>query len=234
MDLTKETTFNGLPLILKYAQDGYRKDLLSKIYDMFQYVDMTKGFSPMFMRFDFPHNMETTNHVENFFKRLKKNHTSKGKKIFYMYSIEQKAHSNDIHAHAFCIVDHGHYRFRSAVKRMIQKTWDYEQAKNPDLKNLWISTAPPGRRGNVKGYNFYALSTHENAHTAIEEAFKAASYLAKTTQLPKEGMLPTGGRRWRCSEMPRLSQEEIRPGYDLEKAKRFLKADPNLQKADAL
>lgn len=226
MKTTKETTFNGLRLLDTYASNGYIETILLKIQYIFQYVDMIKRFSPMFMRFDFPHNMNTTHHVENFFKRLKKNHTSKGWKVFYFYTFEQKSDSDCIHAHAFCIVNHDNYRFRSTVKRMLQKTWDYEQEENLDLKNLWISTAPPGRRGNVKGYNFYSLSTHESASTAIEEAFKAASYLAKTTQLPNEEMLPAGGRRWRCSTMPKLTQEEVRPGFDLEKAKRFLKAAP--------
>jgi hypothetical protein len=204
-------------MLKKYVEDGYSADMLDKISYIFTYVDMIREFSPVFMRFDFPQNMTSTHNVENFFKRLKKNHTSRNRKIFFMYTFEQKEGSNHLHAYAFCIVDRRDYRFRRSVKAMLQKTWDYEQEQNPDLKNLWISTAPPGRRGNVKGYNFYSLSTHENAHTAIDEAFKAASYLAKLTQIPKAGMLPAGARRWRCSEMPRLSQKEIRPGFDPEK-----------------
>lgn len=228
LKLIKASSHNGFELLEKYATDGYIADVLNKIADMFTYVDMIKDFTPVFMRFDFPQNMTSTHHVENFFKRLKKNHTKRNKKLFYMYAFEQKEGSDYFHAHAFCIVDRGDYRFRRSIKAMLQKTWDYEQSQNTSLKNLWISPAPPGRRGNVKGYNFYSLSTHENAHTAIDEAFKAASYLAKTTQIPKAGMLPEGTRRWRASTMPRLSQEEVRPGCDLEKAKRFLKGTPTL------
>lgn len=228
MKSINESSHNGFELLEKYAEYGYSKYMLDRITDMFTYVDMIKEFSPVFMRFDFPQNMASTHHVENFFKRLKKVHTSGKKKIFYMYTFEQRGGSDYLHAHAFCIVDRRDYRFRRSVKAVLQKTWDYEQYQNPGLKNLWISTAPPGRRGNVKGYNFYSLSTHENAHTAIDKAFKAASYLAKTTQIPNVGMLPAGTRRWRASTMPSLSQEEVRPGCDLEKGKRFLKGTPTL------
>lgn len=230
LNITKKTTFRGMDLLATYASDGYRNDMLIKIYDMFQYVDMIKDFSPMFVRFDFAKKMTSTVHVSNLFKRLKKNHSSRKRKMFYMCSIEQKKKREYLHAHAFCIVNHGDYRFRRDVKAMLEEAWRHEQSQNHELGDLWIPKAPPGQLGSEKGYNFYSLSTHVAASTAIEEAFKAASYLAKTTQIPQAGMLPEGARLWRCSQMPNLYQDEIRPGFDLQKAGRFMKGTPHLPK----
>ena len=243
-DIVKEITeYNGLKLLQSETNSGFYKDVLDSILDLFNYVDALKEFSPVFMRFDFPAK-STEENVIRFFDRAKKLHQRKSWKFFYMYTREFEPIHKHSHYHAFCIVDRRRYTSALNIEKMLQAIWDYEIERNPILKdcledkdkNLWFSRIdrrerykPPHERSNRR-YNFYSLSSDSRAIPGDRDrAFEAASYMAKITQVPSHDLETPRKRRRGRSILPKLAPDDIRPGYDSEKAKHLLKAPPPLK-----
>ena len=228
----KEEYYKSLPLLQSKKNYSFDTDVLDRILDMFDYADAIKGFSPVFMRFDFPENTSIES-VKRFLKYVKDEHTGKDRLFLYMYTEEFEEKEKYTHYHAFCVVNHREYSSAKAIENMLTHMWRHEQKKREDGKPLFFTRRDPTKRWNktkdqnqFKRFNFYSLSTDVQAEPGDRElAFTAASYLAKTSQLPEK--IPGQKKRhWNSSALKKLSPEEIRPGYDLQKAERFLKATP--------
>lgn len=225
-----------MPLLQSRKKYSFDTEVLDRIIDLFDYADAIKGFSPVFMRFDFPVNTSVES-VRRFLKYAKDNHTEIGRLFLYMYTEEFEQNEKYIHYHAFCIVNHREYSSANAIENMLTYLWRHERKKREDGATLFFTRRDPTKRWSktkdqkdVKRFNFYSLSTDLQAESGDRErAFTAASYLAKTSQLP-ERVLGQKKRQWNSSALKKLTQAEIRPGYDLEKAKRFMKADPHVHK----
>jgi len=232
--IIKEEYYNGLPLLKSQKMCGFDTDILDRILYIFDYVDVIKGFSPVFMRFDFPASTSCES-VRRFLKYVKDDHTGKARLFFYMYTEEFEPREKYVHYHAFCIVNHREYSSANSIENMLTYLWRHERKKRDDGASLFFTRFDPAKRWakaqdkeKYRRFNFYSLSTDVQATEGDRErAFTAASYLAKTSQLP-EKVPGQKKRHWNSSILKKLSQEEIRPGFDLEKAKRFMKAEPTL------
>lgn len=230
--------YKGFRLLQSEIKNGFYKDVLDSILDLFDYVDMLKEFSPVFMRFDFPAK-STEENILRFFDRTKKLHQRNGKRFFYMYTREFEQINKHEHYHAFCIVNRRDYTSALNVEKMIQRSWEPEITRNEYLnglieeneKNIWFTRVDkkeqfkPICERSSRRYNFYSLSTDSRSNPEDRaRAFEAASYMAKVTQVPGHNPAEPRKRRRGRSTLPKITMAEIRPGYDLEKAKRFLKA----------
>lgn len=232
MMVIKEEYYKNLPLLRSKKNYSFDTEVLDRIIDIFDYADAIKGFSPVFMRFDFPENTSLDS-VKRFLKYAKDDHTSKDRLFLYMYTKEFEPEEKYTHYHAFCVVNHREYSSAKAIENMLTYLWRHEQKKRKDDKSLHFTRRDPTKRWNktmdqnqFKRFNFYSLSTDVQAESGDRElAFTAASYLAKTSQLP-EKVPGQKKRHWNSSALKKLSPEEIRPGYDPQKAERFLKAPP--------
>lgn len=230
--IIKGEYYKNLPLLQSKNNYSFDTVVLDRIIDIFDYADARKGFSPVFMRFDFPENTSLDS-VKRFLKYAKDDHTSNGRLFLYMYTEEFEPEEKYVHYHAFCIVNHREYSSANSIENMLTYMWRHEQRRREDGKSLFFTRFNPAKRWiktqgqkDVKRFNFYSLSTDVQAEPGDRErAFTAASYLAKTSQLPEKNP-GQKKRQWNSSALKKLSPEEIRPGYNPEKAQRFLKAPP--------
>lgn len=101
---------------------------------------------------------------------------------------------------------------------------------------IWRTSKPRGyeymtedvRAQIPKPYNFYSLSTYgtqynETYTDGITNAFRAASYMAKMSQNPGTKDIEGNGKRnCRPSSLKKLTLNDIRPGYDINKIKKYI------------
>lgn len=117
---------------------------------------------------------------------------------------------------------------------------DNDKYNNPNRKThkhvqIWRTSKPRGyeymteetRAQIPKPYNFYSLSTYgtqDNEYTdGIINAFRAASYMAKLSQNPGTKDIEGNGKRnCRPSSLKKLTLNDIRPGYDINKIKKYI------------
>lgn len=184
--------YKGLPV--QTTNGPFDRRILERTYQLFAYANRTQSFQGRFMRVDFNDRVSLLD-VKKFYEFLTKYHRRAGKPFLYMMTVE-RSKLKGLHFHSYVIAHYQDYGEKAKLSAKIKKLWNPNELDYLD-KAIWVP-------GSKRLPNFYSISEDPRARPGErQEAFKAASYLAKVSQLPN---LPKGTRRMRSSQIRKQKQ----------------------------
>ncbi|NCC85018.1 MAG: hypothetical protein EOM03_12960 [Clostridia bacterium] len=157
--------FRGLPVIFEDGYSGLQESLLETIKERFEISINSFGSSAEAIRLDFQEGTDAKD-LQELFERVQRKARELGSKVHYVIVAEKKSSDDAHHWHGVILADSEVWD----VVPTIDATW-HSHGNRPPI--IWTrNRGLPGR---------FPIGRSEADYLA---AFKAASYLAKTSQAP--------------------------------------------------
>lgn len=165
--LHESNMFRGLPVIYEDGFTGLNENLLQTIKERFEIAINSFGMNAEAIRLDFSKGIEAKE-LQELFARVQRKARDKGTKVHYILVAEKKSSDDAHHWHGVILADSAVWD----VVPIVDATW-HSRSNRPPI--IWArNRGLPGR---------FHIGRSEADYLA---AFRAASYLAKTSQLPSK------------------------------------------------